>query len=88
MSALFSTLENGSTPGGLLLADWLLCNRDAPIYVYMHQMKSFRQETVIFCPIYRRTPLPSPTNPRGIEIKKGGAHRGTGTEFWRILYIL
>ncbi len=52
MSALFSTLENGVTPGGLLLAVWLLCNRGAPIYVYMHQMKKFSPEdSVIFRPI-------------------------------------
>jgi hypothetical protein len=26
------SLENGFTPGGILLANWLLCDRDAPIY--------------------------------------------------------
>ncbi len=32
MAALFSALENGFTPGGIMLADWLLWDRDDPIY--------------------------------------------------------
>jgi hypothetical protein len=32
MAALFSASENSFTPGGILLANLLLCDRDAPIY--------------------------------------------------------
>jgi hypothetical protein len=47
----FSEVDIGFTPGGMLLADRLLCDMDASIYVYMCQMKSFSQKMLIFRPI-------------------------------------
>ncbi len=72
---LLSASENYLNSAGMLLADWLVCESNAVTYSKAVPNKEFLLEFSYFSShIAWKTPLPSPTGPRGIACNSMGWH--------------
>jgi hypothetical protein len=68
-----SASENGLTPAGMLLADWLVCESNAFTYSCANKEFLFKFGDFSFHTAWE-TPLASPTGPRSIACNTKGWH--------------